>query len=226
MSASGNAIVQSFTSHSSNVCLPIDLHQSVLGKLLHQRRAIKFFSPDIAVSDEIVAEIISVAALAPSAFNLQHWKVFQIKDADLRQHIADLAFHQPQLYHAPVVLAVVMDKAAWSSQNQRELNFSDPEKAKQEFSRLQALYKDRHALARDEAMRSSAMFSMLVMLAAEAAGLNSCPLTGCNFGAIAEALALPEEQELCMLITIGKASVENRVRPRLRLNTSHFFTCL
>jgi nitroreductase len=226
MSASGNAVIEPALALGENLRLIADLHQSAFGKLLLQRRAVKYFSPEIPVSDEIIEQIVSVASLAPSAFNLQHWKVFQIKNADLRQRIAELAYHQPQLYHAPVVLAVVMDAGAWDSRLQCEHNFNDPEKSGQDFLRLQALYQNKRQLARDEALRSSAMFSMLVMLAAEAAGFNSCPLTGCDFSAISEVLALPETQELCMLITIGKAAAENRTRSRKRLEPQHFFTCL
>ena len=41
-------------------------------EVINKRRAVNFFDPKKPVSDEILRNLIEMAAMAPSSFNLQH----------------------------------------------------------------------------------------------------------------------------------------------------------
>ena len=97
------------------------------------------------------------------------------------------------------------------------LNFSDNEECEQAGKRFAQLYQEDEQLARDEAMRSSSMFSMLLMLAAKEQGIETCPMTGCRFNELERLLDLDNEKEICMLISMGLAAPENQLRERKRL---------
>lgn len=193
-------------------------------ELVQKRRSIKYFDANAQLPDYILRQIIDSATYAPSAFNLQHWHVIHIKSDAIRQLVAAHSFHQPQIYHAAAVLAVVMNKQAWKQNSAHNQKTDDVVNRHREQQRLSALYVENPILGRDEAMRSCAMFSMLIMLSSEAAGYRSCPMTGCDFNAIHKTLDLDEHQELCMLITIGKESKENILRTRQRIPVEYLLS--
>jgi putative NAD(P)H nitroreductase len=50
-----------------------------LKRVFESRRAVNFFKPECAIEDSVLKKIINLAALAPSAFNLQPWEVIAVK---------------------------------------------------------------------------------------------------------------------------------------------------
>lgn len=208
-SAAENAVAKNAVVNNSAIN---NKNYSALEKLLLQRRSIKFFDVNCTIDDSEIDAVLQSAAYAPSAFNLQHWQVLHIKNPQLRAEISTLAYQQPQILHATALLAIVMKKNAWACEQHIAQAGGDRVQ-----THLSQLYNTNPALARDEAMRSCAMYSMLVMLAAEAAGYRTCPMSGANFPAIAQQLGLDEGQEICMLITLGREASTNSLRPPQRL---------
>lgn len=195
-------------------------------ELAQKRRSIKYFDSSVSIPDYILRQILDTATYAPSAFNLQHWNVIHIKSDEVRQQIAAHSFHQPQIYHAAAVLAIVMDKHAWKQNEITNKSMADIDSRYREQVRLSAIYANNPVLSRDEAMRSCSMFAMLIMLGSEAAGYRSCPMTGCDFDAVHRTLNLKEHQELCLLITIGKESQENILRTRGRVAVEYLLSSI
>ena len=65
-------------------------------------------------------------------------------------------------------------------------------------------YEGKPAFQRDEAIRSGALASMTLMLAAQSMGLVTCPMIGFDASKVAEIVRLPEDHLLVMLIVLGK----------------------
>jgi nitroreductase len=59
-------------------------------------------------------------------------------------------------------------------------------------------------LARDEAIRSSALGGMTLMLAARELGYESCPMVGFDPDAVSKLINLPEDHVISFMISIGK----------------------
>lgn len=186
-----------------------------LSYLLQSRRSIKLFDSDVAVSDKSIADIISSAAYAPSAFNLQPWRVIQINSDSVRARLSDLAWRQPQISTASRLLLIAYDNYAWDRTSAYQ-QFSSSELRNKIYSSVSSVYKKNPKLARDEAIRASSLYAMNVLLAAEAKGFQSCALTGFDFDGVAELMNMPADWECCMLIAIGKSSDDNVFREQYR----------
>lgn len=53
--------------------------------VIKQRRAVNFFDPTKNVTDAQLKQIIETAALAPSGFNLQPWRVIVLRDKEKKK---------------------------------------------------------------------------------------------------------------------------------------------
>ncbi|HEU4563297.1 MAG TPA: nitroreductase family protein [Gemmatimonadaceae bacterium] len=72
------------------------------------RRSIRRFTDD-PVPDEDLREILRLAGLAPSAFNLQPWRWVVVRDAETKERLRDAANGQRQVTAAPAVIVLYSD---------------------------------------------------------------------------------------------------------------------
>jgi len=56
-------------------------------KAIKERRAINFFEPDKTIPDSTLNELLGLANLAPSSFDLQPWKVVAVRDPEKRETV-------------------------------------------------------------------------------------------------------------------------------------------
>ena len=82
-------------------------------EVVKNRRAINFFDPDRDVDDNLLTTVIETAALAPSSFNLQPWNLMVLRDKAEKEKLKALAWDQPKVVEAPVVLIVLADRTGW-----------------------------------------------------------------------------------------------------------------
>lgn len=59
-----------------------------------QRRAVKQYDPEHVMPDADANKLIELATLSPTAFNIQHWRIVNVTDRDLRQKIRAVAWDQ------------------------------------------------------------------------------------------------------------------------------------
>ena len=98
--------------------------------IMKQRRAVNFFDPTKDITDAQLKEIIETASLAPSGFNLQPWKVIVVKDKAKKETLRKVAWNQPKITEAPVVLIVLGDMEGWKKGNAGfEKDFAESVKA-------------------------------------------------------------------------------------------------
>ena len=71
---------------------------------------------------------------------------------------------------------------------------------------IKPFYDGNEQLIRDEAIRSSALAGMTLMLAARELGYDSCPMIGFDGEKVAELVNLPEDHIISFMIPVGKAS--------------------
>ena len=74
------------------------------------RRSIRAFSPEPVPAADL-EEILRVATLAPSAFNLQPWRFVVVEDAERKERLTAAAYNQPQVRSAPAVIVLYTDMA-------------------------------------------------------------------------------------------------------------------
>lgn len=84
-------------------------------EIVAKRRAINFFDPERDISDDLLGEMIDLAARAPSSFNLQPWNLMILRDTATKEKLKALAWDQPKVVEAPVTLIVLADKDGWQA---------------------------------------------------------------------------------------------------------------
>jgi len=163
---------------------------------IQKRRAIKRFDPSFQLSEENKQQLLQeVLANAPSAFNLQHWRPVVIEDAELRQKIRTIAWDQPQVTEASLLIVLCAKVSSWEADVQNIM-----------VGAIDQYYRDRPQTQRDEVMRSAGIFAQTLMLLAQEHGLDSCPMDGFDFDAMAKLINLPEDHVVCLMIAVGKSA--------------------
>ncbi len=72
------------------------------------------------------------------------------------------------------------------------------------------------AVQRDEAVRSTSLAAMTLMLAAQGLGLASCPMIGLDVPALAQAFELDPLDVPALVVTVGRASEGHPAQKRRR----------
>ncbi|MEA5420404.1 nitroreductase family protein [Spirulina sp. CCNP1310] len=179
---------------------------------IEARRAVKNFDPNHRLTPAELDQLLSLAMLSPTAFNIQHWRFVVVDDPALRQEIRQVSWDQAQVTDASVLIILCADLKAWTRNPQRY--WRNAPEGVQEFmtGAIAQYYEGKEQVQRDEGMRSCGIAAQTLMLAAQAMGYDSCPMDGFDFDAVAKLINLPADHTPVMFVTIGKATQPARER--------------
>jgi nitroreductase len=180
---------------------------------IQTRRAIKHYDPAHRMSEAEIEQLLSLALLSPTAFNLQHWRFVVVSDPGLRRQIRAAAWDQAQVTDASLFLVLCADLKAWEREPGRY--WGDAPRPVQDYMipAIDAYYRDKPQVQRDETMRSCGIAAQTLMLAAKSLGYESCPMDGFDFEAVARLINLPPDHVIAMFVAIGKGVKEAWPRP-------------
>ncbi len=180
--------------------------------VINGRRSVNFFDPQRPVPDELLEEMIGLASLAPSSFNLQPWNLILVRDPERKRRLQKLAWDQPKISEAPVVLVVLADRSAWQSGHPVvERNFEEMV-ASGRLGRDQRQWFDDarmdlygQSLEKQQAFanKNTGFFAMALMLAAKHLGLDTHPMDGFDHQAVRELFKVPERYWIPLLLAVG-----------------------
>lgn len=180
--------------------------------VINNRRAVNFFDPEKNVSDEKLKEIIETAAKAPSGFNLQPWSVIVLRDHEEKSRLQKLAWNQPKVTEAPVILIILADRDGWKEgQPFVEKNFQKLVKAgsmvedqRNWFADARtSLYGESKEKQQAFACKNTGFFAMALMLAAKNLGLDTHPMDGFEHDDVRKAFKIPENYWIPLLMAVG-----------------------
>ena len=81
-----------------------------LTKVIEARKTIKMFNPNVKISREEMAEMLTTAQLAPSKANLQPWRYVVVDDAEKKSQLLGFVGHNvPPCESASAVILVLAD---------------------------------------------------------------------------------------------------------------------
>jgi nitroreductase len=171
---------------------------------INQRRAVKHYDPNHKISDDEINQLMSLAILSPTSFNMQNWRFIIVKDPEVRKQIRAAAWDQSQVTDASLLLVICADLKSWK--NNPAKYWTNAPKEAQDFlvSAMGPFYEGKDQLQRDEAMRSCGIAAQTIMLAAKSMGYDSNPMIGFDPDKVAEIIKLPENHVISMLIAVGK----------------------
>ncbi len=171
---------------------------------IKERRSVKHCDANHRFTDDQINQLMSLAVLSPTSFNMQNWRFVLVKDSEIRKQIRAAAWDQGQVTDASLLLVVCADLKAW--ENDPAQYWVNAPKESQDFlvPAMGPFYEGKDELQRDEAMRSCGIAAQTVMLAAKSMGYDSNPMIGFDPKKVAEIIRLPKEHIITMLIAVGK----------------------
>jgi nitroreductase len=186
---------------------------------IQTRRAVKHFDASHAMTDEEVNQILSLAILSPTAFNIQNWRFVVVDDVDLRVKIREVAWDQSQVTDASLFIILCADMKAWEEEPARYWMNAPKEIQGFMLPAIDEYYRGKEQVQRDEAMRSCGIAAQTLMLSAKSMGYDCCPMDGFDFEKVGQLIRLPDDHVIAMFVAIGKGTKEPWPRPgQLALN--------
>ena len=173
---------------------------------IQQRRSVKHYDPNHQMTEAEIQQLLELAVLSPTSFNIQNWRFVVARDPKLRQALRAASWNQAQVTDASITILVCADLKAALKEPERYWRNAPPEVQERLVPMIPGFYKDKAEMQRDEAMRSGGIASQTIMLAAKAMGYDTCPMIGFDPVKVAALVNLPEDHVITMMITVGKAA--------------------
>ena len=170
-----------------------------------ERRSVKAFDPQHRMSEQEINQLMSLAMLSPTAFNIQNWRFVLVTDPMLRQQIRAASWNQAQVEEASLLIVLTADLNAWAKQPERYWKNAPKAASDVLMPMIGQYYQSNDQVQRDEAMRSCGMAATTLMLAAKEMGYDTCPMDGFDFAAVSKLLNLPADHIPTMFVVVGKA---------------------
>jgi nitroreductase len=176
------------------------------------RRSVKHYDASHSISDAEVEQLMSLALLSPTAFNIQNWRFVLVRDPELRKQVRAVSWDQAQVTEASLLVVLTADLKSWARQPERYWRNAPKEVQDYLVPAIHNYYNGKDQVQRDEAMRSCGMAAMTLMLSAKAMGYDSCPMDGFDFDAVGKLINLPQDHVVAMFVAIGKPLQPARAR--------------
>ncbi|SHE93410.1 Nitroreductase [Seinonella peptonophila] len=191
-------------------------------QVLHARHSIRQYQPDINIDQKELESMIELAATAPTAWNLQHWKTILVQDLQQKEQLFEAINHQQQVLDCSALFIILGDLEA---NRNADLVYQPmveagqlPADAYQKLkNNIETAYQDQKT-ARDEAIANASLFAMQLMLVAKDHGYDTCPMGGFNRKLLIEQLRIPPRFLPVMIISIGKAITTSHPRHRIPIS--------
>ncbi len=180
---------------------------------IQERRSIRYYDTSHRFTPQELDQLIDLGSQAPSSFNLQHWRLVNVTDPDLRKHIRQASWDQAQVTDASLLFVVCADMKVWAKNPGQYFRNSPKEAQDYLVPMIAPFYEGKEQLQRDEAMRSVGLIMQTMMIAAKAMGYDSGPMIGFDALKVAELIKLPSDHVIGALLVVGKATQSAYLKP-------------
>lgn len=199
--------------------------------ILSKRIKTKVYDPVRSIDESYIFELVRLACLTPSAYNLQNWDFIAIHSKEAKQDLYPLTYNQAQILDASVTFIVCGRTNSYDELSNYIQSFIDKGVINlnvQEILEDLAAYSYRNNSydKREDAIRSASLASMSLMVAAQELGLTSGVTDGFNPDAVKAEFLINEESFPVMLVTVGYPKEGNERREKARKSVSQVLTIL
>ncbi len=188
-------------------------------RYIKERRSVIHFDPTREVPEEIIREIMAIASLTPSSYNLQPWEVVVVKSRDMKAKLREVCYNQQKVEDAGVDIVVVANLKAAEEHVDRVLD---------SWVQLGYISSDQREDLRDrilqdwgsvekrkrKAIRDAAMFAMSLMIVARHFGLETHPLEGFDEPKLKKLLGIGRDRVVPLIVAMGYRHPEKEPPPR------------
>ncbi|MEC1179136.1 nitroreductase family protein [Metasolibacillus meyeri] len=185
-------------------------------QLIEQRRSVSNFIQDVSITEADLKPIFDDVKYAPSAFNLQHTNYIAVLDETKKEQVREAAYGQYKVHSASAVIIVTGNRYAYKAtaalnEGMRDLGVINDCELENIVKENAEFYESRgEQFMKEEAIRNASLSAMLFMLAAKNRGWDTCPMIGFDQEKVRELLQIPANEEIVLMMTIGKEKVESR----------------
>jgi nitroreductase len=174
-----------------------------------KRRSIRAYEPG-PIPHEDLEDILGVARLAPSAFNVQPWRFVVVETPELKTQLAAAAFNQRQVHSAPAVIVLYTDMADVLDNLDAIVHPGmTPEAQEGTKSTLRNMFAAQSEDERETWAQGQGYIALgYLLLAAEARGYQTSPMAGFDPAAVKKLLGLPDNVRIPALVAIGRGAEE------------------
>lgn len=189
--------------------MTLSVHNAIASRVSVNR-----FQPDRSLDEKTIAELVSLATKAPSAWNMQNWRFIAVRSPQGKNRLKEAAFGQQKITDASVAFIVIGQLAAHEQlaaalQPSVDAQILGQRTAEGWVSQATASHENDPVLQRDEAVRSASLASMTLMLAAQGMGLGSCPMIGFDALQVAHDFGLSANELPLMIVAVGYPESES-----------------
>lgn len=197
--------------------------------VIHGRRAVRNYKPDVKISKNELIEILREASLAPSGGNLQSWRFLVIDSPELKLKLLPIAYNQNQIVEASAVIIVLGNlecyKMADKIYNQAvDAGVMSEDMAKSSAKRYTDLYS---SMSQEDVLQTVSiecgLAAMQLMLVARAKGYDTGPMRGFDKEKLMEAFNISNRYTPVLLIALGKAAKPGHPTVRLKEEDVTYF---
>lgn len=187
---------------------------------IENRVSANHFDPSHVLSELEIGELVRLATLAPSAYNLQNWRFVAVREAQAKARLREAAYGQAKVSEAAVTFIVCGTSAGSVDLDARlrpsvEAGLMPAGMAEGWVEAVRRQFAGNAQAERDEAIRSASLAAATLILAASASGLASGPMTGFDAEAVRKEFSLHPYEIPVMLVAVGRAADGNwRQKPR------------
>ncbi len=177
---------------------------------IENRRSIRKFKPD-PVPEEMIAQMLEAARLAPSGTNRQPWRFQIIKETALKKRLFEEAtFGSEHIAQAPLIIACGSELLTFVKGHELAPPGSEYYGAESDdWEELKKFIPDAHLY--------TAIAVEHMVLAATGLGLGTCWVQRIKYGQVARTLGWPRHIVVLTLLLVGYPDEEPPPRPRLAI---------
>ncbi len=185
-------------------------------QVLLDRRATSHFKPE-EVPEEALEAILRFGTQAPSGYNLQPWRFIVVRDEENRKRLQKVAFNQPKVAEAPVVIIAIGMKEEWKKRADEVFREGAERGAGKKEAVDQYLQQALGFLSQmpmDVWVNRHTMIALTtMMLVAEAYGFDTAPMEGFDAAGVKREFGIPDEAEVVALLAIGRMAQPDKPYP-------------
>lgn len=191
--------------------------------IIKNRTSANNFDPTHVLSTAEIEDLVSYAQHAPTAFNLQNWRVVAFSSKAQKEALKAAAYNQQKVVDAAVTFVVVGIKDGYKEIGRLAKPLLDAGAIDQAaydgwVGMTVGSHENNPQLQHDEAFRSASLAAMTLMLAAQAKGYVSGPMSGFVADQVAKVANLGPNEVPVILVAVGRAADGNWARkPRRAL---------
>ena len=172
------------------------------------RRSVRAFTPE-PVPEADLREILRVAGLAPSAFNVQPWRWIVVREPELKAQLGAAAYGQKQVTGAPAVIALYSDMADALERIEETVHPGMASRRDEVAKSLRGTWAARTEADRESWGAGQSYIALgYLLLAAQSMGYATSPMLGFDAAEVKRVLGLPEHVTIPALVAIGVADEE------------------